>query len=803
MRPGNLEVRVNGREGVFSGALGEISFGHDESCVVRLGSPHVAPRHLLVRCVAGTWEAEPSGAAFLDGQRMGTLEIAEPLSLRLGDPVDGPLIELAPAREGLPSLATRDFAAAAAEEGVAPDSFPLKGDVVRLGRDPASDLVIEDLLASRRHAELRRRPGGGYEVIDLDSHNGTFVNGHRIERRALEQLDAITIGHDTYRLVGDSLERYVDTGEVAYAAASLSVTLPGGATLLDRVSFSLDSRSLLAIIGPSGSGKSTLMGALSGLRMPTAGDVRYDDQSLYGSYEALRRRIGFVPQEDVVHGELTVRAALDFAADLRFPPDTSASERRRRVEQVAAELGLGERMDVQVRRLSGGQRKRVSVALELLTEPSLLFLDEPTSGLDPNFERGVMQILRRLADGGRTVIVVTHSTQSLRLCDRVLVLAPGGRLAYFGPPQLVAAYFDRYDYADVFTELDEQAGEDWGERFRRHPYFAEYVERPRSAEPRPAPPPPAQLARSARTRGWWNQFSTLSRRYVAVLAADRRNLALMALQAPLLGLLMLAALPGGELAPTPASQLRLISQASLVLLVIVLGVTWLGLSNSVREIAKELPLFQRERAAGLSISAYVASKALVLGVITTLQAAVLIVLATAAQHGPRYASVLGWPLGELIAAGAMTGFAAMGLGLLISALSGSADRATTILPVVLVLQMVLALGGVFPQIGNRPVLKQLGYVSSTRWGFAASASTTDLNDLQEITGVLTRTPTVALSNPQPLFGALTRGARGEASWDHTAQAWLLDAAVLAALGMAALLGTGLALRRLDPGRRGA
>ena len=229
-----------------------------------------------------------------------------------------------------------------------------------------------------------------------------------------------------------------------------------------------------------------------------------------------------------------------------------------------------------------------------------------------------------------------------------------------------------------------------------------------------------------------------------MLAADRRNLVLVMAQAPVLGLLMLVALPGGELAPAPASQLRLISQASLVLLVIVLGVTWLGMSNAVREIAKELPIFRRERAAGPSISAYVASKATMLGAITILQSAVLVALATADQGGPVYASVLGWPLGELMIGAVLAGLAAMCIGLLISALARTSDRATTVLPVVLVFQLVLALGGVFPQIGNKPVLKQLGYVSSARWGSPRVASTTDLNNLQALTGVLTRTPSVNL-----------------------------------------------------------
>src|SRR4029077_9340591 len=206
-----------------------------------------------------------------------------------------------------------------------------------------------------------------------------------------------------------------------------------------------------------------------------------------------------------------------------------------------------------------------------------------------------------------TVIVVTHTMQSLRLCDRLLILAGDGQMAYFGPPQLAAAYFDRSDLADVFRTLSDDKTTSWKERFREHEYHEQYVQR-EAAPPESEEAEPGDLRAPPVRRGWWRQFTTLSLRYTAVLAADRRNLALILLQAPLLGLLMLATLPSHQLSPAPPSEFRLISQASLVLLVIVLGTTWLGMSNAIREIAKELPIYRRERVTGLSRSAYVTSK---------------------------------------------------------------------------------------------------------------------------------------------------------------------------------------------------
>jgi ABC-type multidrug transport system ATPase subunit len=802
---GELFVRVDGREAVFAAGASELTAGGAQGNAIRLHGTGVANRHLALRFEGDGWIAEriDGGEVFrADGSPFLRGAVDGPLTLRLGDPLAGALLELG---AGAPELHDRtiDFQTATSDgptRDAAPRSIPLAADVVRLGRDPESDVVVDDVLVSRRHAEIRRTDDDRYEVVDLHSHNGTFVNGRPVYRALLDELDLVAVGRNSYRLVAGRLEESVDTGQVAYAARELTVRLADGdRVLLDRVSFSLDAGSMVAVIGPSGAGKSTLLGALTGFRPATEGTVVYDDRNLYDNYDALRRRIGYVPQDDIVHPQLTVARALEFAADIRFPGDMTSAERRARVAEVLAELGLEHRAGTRISQLSGGERKRVSVGLELLTAPALLFLDEPTTGLDPSSERRLMELFRTLADGGRTVFVVTHSMQSLRLCDRVLALAPGGQVAYFGPPQLLLAYFDREHLADVFGDLgapvdDGDAG--WSERFRGHPYHATYVQRgaavPAAGDETPAVMPGAPRAGH---RDRWRQFTTLTRRYAAVLAADRRNLALLLGQAPLLGLLLLVALPARQLGFAPPSELRLISQGSLVLLVVVLTVSWLGMSNAVREIAKELPIYRRERAAGLAPSAYLGSKVVVLGTLTIVQAAVLVGLAVSTQDGPPHAVLLGWGPGELMAVGALTGIAAMAIGLLISALAKTADRATSVLPIALVFLLVLALGGVFPQVGDKPVLKQLGYVASTRWGFAGMASTADLNNLQAVTGVLTRQPTVKVDDPSALLQAFQAHPDGDRLWRHSASAWLLDAAALLALAVLALLATALALRR--------
>ena len=312
--------------------------------------------------------------------------------------------------------------------------MPLPAKAMRIGRVPDNDVVLSDLNVSRHHAELRKSPTGQYEIVDLGSHNGTFVNGQRVTKQVLTEQDLVSIGSSTFRLTGGELRQFVDDGNITFTAQEL-VVKAGSKVLLDHVSFPIPEKCLLGVIGPSGAGKSTLLGALTGMRPATTGTVLYDNRDLYQNYNELRYRIGLVPQESVLHTQLTARRALQYSAELRFPADVKPAERDGRVDEVMGELGLTRHANTRADRLSGGQLKRVNVAQELLTKPSLLFLDEPTSGLDPGLDKSVMEQMRDLAHDGRTVIVVTHSVDNLDTCDRLLVLVPGGRIAYYGPPE--------------------------------------------------------------------------------------------------------------------------------------------------------------------------------------------------------------------------------------------------------------------------------------------------------------------------------------------------------------------------------
>jgi ABC-type multidrug transport system ATPase subunit len=497
----------------------------------------------------------------------------------------------------------------------------------------------------------------------------------------------------------------------------VGVVVGEGTRILDDISLSVERGELLAIVGPSGSGKSTLLKALTGSRQPEEGAVEVRGTDLYAHYDEVCRNIGYVPQDDILHLPLTIHDALAFGAELRFPSTTTAAEREQRVSEVLEELELTHRKDVPIEKVSGGQRKRTSVALELLIRPELLFLDEPTSGLDPGFERTVMELLRDLATDDRAVVVVTHSLQSLDLCDRVLFLAPGGAIAYFGKPDDALGFFGRDDFIDVFRDLENLPPTEWASR-RGDP--------PRAALPGP-PPPAGPVSHRPVPPGqpWQDQVKILIRRQVAILRADRQNLLFLIGSVIVPAILILLLME--------ANTLKLGQQIPVVprniLGAIVVAAVAIGAANSIREIVKELPIYQRERAIGLQRSAYLTSKVLVLGALTCAQVVVLVIITTLRSGGPGHANVLLIPHLELIVDVMLTGVAAVSLGLVLSTLVSSSEKAMALIPVVFVVQWLFS--GAALDLQSKPVLREVAMVTSANWGMAASASTVNEYELSQ------------------------------------------------------------------------
>ena len=371
----------------------------------------------------------------------------------------------------------------------------------------------------------------------------------------------------------------------------------GTRQILQELSLSIEPGELVAIAGGSGAGKTTLLEILAGLQPPSAGEVRHDGV-VCGSRVGAECRIGYVPQDDIIHLEMPLRRTLRYAARLRLPAGTSPAEADRVVEETMYDLDLSDRAEVPVRALSGGQRKRASIAVELLTRPHVFFLDEPTSGLDPSTAADVMRLLRRLSQRGVTVILTTHEPAGIDRCDRVVFLARDGHLAFTGSPASARRYFGVDDLAEVYERL---AGEDtpqiWAQRF--------VASRVKSGEQRdPASQPVATTRSAVKRTGIVRQWWLLTRRNVDVLVRNRLTLAIL-LGSPVLVTAMMATL--FNRGAFDAGSAADIGPAQIVFWIAFDGF-FFGLTYGLLQIVGEMAVFRRERVAGLSVGAYVASK---------------------------------------------------------------------------------------------------------------------------------------------------------------------------------------------------
>jgi ABC transport system ATP-binding/permease protein len=622
---------------------------------------------------------------------------------------------------------------------------------IKIGRANDNDIVIPEVLASRHHATLIPTPQGT-EIHDNRSINGTFVNGARVDSAVLHDGDVVTIGNIDLVFAGGTLARRDETA-TATRTGGLDVrgvtwTIENNKTLLDDISLGAQPGTLTAVIGPSGAGKSTFARLVAGYTHPTKGTVSFEGHNVHGEYASLRSRIGMVPQDDVVHGQLTVQQALMYAAELRLPPDTTKADRAQVVARVLEELEMSQHLHTRVDKLSGGQRKRASVALELLTGPSLLILDEPTSGLDPALDRQVMTMLRQLADAGRVVLVVTHSLTYLDVCDQVLLLAPGGKTAFCGPPSQIGPTMGTTNWADIFSTV---ANDPDGSQAR---YLA------RTGPPPPPPPAekPAELGDPSHT-SLFRQFSTIARRQVRLIVSDRGYFVFLALLPFIMGSLSMS-VPGdvGFGMPNPLGDAP--TEPGQILVLLNVGAVFMGTALTIRDLIGERPIFLREQAVGLSTSAYLLAKVCVYTVFAIIQSAIVVGIAIVGKGGPTQGAVaLGIPNLELFVDIAMTTVASAMLGLVLSSIAKSNEQIMPLLVVAVMSQLVFS-GGMIPVTG-RTGLDQMSWVTPARWGFAASASTVDLLTLEA------KVPSVAK----------------DSHWHHTAAAWWFDTGMLVLLSV--------------------
>ena len=606
----------------------------------------------------------------------------------------------------------------------------LKEETITIGRDPANTVIVSHEMVSRFHSRVEYRQKA-YHIVDLHSTNGTFLNGVMIQDSVLNKGDLIQIGDIEFVFDGKSLRQTAREGEARIDAINLVRTIGKKEILiLNDISLSIYPRELVAIVGGSGAGKSTLMNALGGFSPADSGRVLVNSINFYKYFDAFRSSLGYVPQDDIIHKELSVFKALFYAASLRMPEDMRRTEREARIQQVLTDLQLTHRTDTVITQLSGGERKRVSIGVELLTRPRLFYLDEPTSGLDPGLEMDMMRIFRALADQGHTTVLITHATKNLGLCDQVIFLARGGYLAYFGPPADALRYFEADDFTDIYVKLErDKRPELWGRQFRNSVEYKTYVlnrlkevnagddltgstlsaGKAQGAHPVIEKPPVKEKHKStkggART-SQFRQFTILSTRYIEILVRDTRNFGILLFQAPLIGVL-LSLVYGTDIFNKTAGNY---AEAKSLLFFLICICIWFGTSNSAREIAKEIAIYRRERFINLGIAPYIFSKVAVLSLLCIIQTSVLLGIICLKVKFPD----LGFPMyRDIFIAMVLTSLDSMVMGLMISALVGNPDKAASIVPILLIPQIVFS-GAIIPLKGAAEIVS---YFTLSRWGF--------------------------------------------------------------------------------------
>jgi ABC-type multidrug transport system ATPase subunit len=585
-------------------------------------------------------------------------------------------------------------------------AIPVGNAEFTLGRSPECTFMIDAPGVDEVHA-LFRVEDGTCSIVDLNSATGTLVNRERVTEAPIEEGDIIRLGVARVFLLDGVLKVFTPERGARIDARGIR-RMGGSRIILDDINVTIEPGEMVAIVGTSGAGKTTLLQTLVGLEPPTEGKVTYDGQDLYQNLPHFRRELGYVPQYDTLHLELTVHQSLHYAAKLRLT-HVPNNELNVHIASVLEDLHLEDRHDTRVGSLSGGQRKRTCVAAELLSDPGTLYLDEPTSGLDPGLDLDLMRQLRELADQGRTVVLTTHATRNIRICDRVVILS-AGRLVFQGAPGDALRHFGVEDFVDIYPLLTHTPAAQLADEFAAaHPVPAAIPASP-AVRRAPLPSPPSAL----------NQFGHLLGRDARVLLSDRVNTFLRVFGAPLLAFLLTMVFRGDIFAVQRLNG----GNAEQVVALLYLSAAiclFLGGFASANVITRERNIFEREHLVSLSPAAYVLSKVCVLSLFSLFQGLVFIaVLETRINipGGLETALQLGLTL-------ALVSLGGMAMGLFISAISSNADRAAILVVMAIIPQLIFA-GSTVPRVDMDPVSKVISDVTITKWSLELTGHITDL-----------------------------------------------------------------------------
>jgi len=600
------------------------------------------------------------------------------------EPVGQPIIEVRPEPEATivgKGGGRVDLKGAEGEYELVPGTF-----LVGRNRDH-SNLCLPHPQVSRVHAEIKQDPAGGHSITDLRSANGTFVNGGRISRRIkLQEGDQILIGPYTLEYTGKALSVRSSDDNLILALVDLTRQVISRETgkpirILDQVSLVVQPRDFVCILGPSGSGKSTLMNGASGRIPATSGSVLLNGRDLYKNFDALKQSLAYVPQKEAIHLALTVQEALRYSARLRLS-DAYPEEVEEGIQRVLQTLDLEERKNTRIRDLSGGQLRRMGLANEIISKPSLLFLDEVTSGLDELTDREVMRAIRSIADSGKTVVSITHNLANIPGNSNLIVLLTvGGKLAFFGSPEEALGYFSIPRLGDIYESLKQKSPQVWQDSYRDSRLYDQYIRKclPAGESDPPGRQEEAVELRAKNRRLFWKQLRLLSSRYARLLTRDLRSLILLLGQPVLVGLLL--AVVFGSL--DRFQGLEKIQQTANVLFLLSISCIWFGCNNSAKEIVKERAIYIQERDVNLNVPGYYISKLIILGAVCLAQVFVILSILKVLSGLPGSTAL------QLCFAWAVA-FSGTLLGLLISSLSPTPDVAVSTVPIVLIPQVIFA-----------------------------------------------------------------------------------------------------------------
>lgn len=598
-----------------------------------------------------------------------------------------------------------------APEAVKWNVFKLEQDEVKIGRSTENDIVLSHPAVSRHHCRIQRNHQGKICLYDCSSANGVMINGkHVSEPTMLQDKDVIQILDFALLYSSECIYYRSVTEGISLRACSVTKNVGRGKKkkkILDNVSCEISPNEFVAIIGGSGAGKTTLMNAISGFEKDFKGNVHCNGIDLIEQFDNLKSVIGFVPQQDIIYENLTLRRMLYYTARLKMPADVRKEEINKRIDEVLEMVELTEHQNTYNRKLSGGQKKRASIAVELLADPKLFFLDEPTSGLDPGIEKNLMLTLNRLAkQQNKTVIMVTHTTQNLHLCDKVIFMGPGGRLCFCGNVNSAKHFFNTDDLVNIYNMISE-APEYWQKRFKEQ-YASDSEQQSVNSRKKILP---------QRKESFWRQLCILTGRYAELMLNDKARLLVLILQPFLIAVLLKIV--------SDENVFEIYESTKSILFALSCSGIWIGLFNSIQEICKERVILKREYMANLKLPCYLMSKFVIQALLGLVQAIILTMVFLRLSGVSREGIFLEHFEAEILLTVWLTILASTAMGFIVSSIVKTGDKAMAIAPFLLIIQLLFS-GILFKLEGSG---RMISFCTISRWSVESLGSIAKLNRL--------------------------------------------------------------------------